>query len=420
MAGPGATATSILPLLSERIKGYAQSVIWSKGATPLLADMEVKADSGEGGGRKIVHQASWGGGQGVANPSFSKAQANRTAGRHDRWEVTPTFLTGSLAIDVKAMVTAQGEATKKNIVKVESELHLKEWRRKLAILLVGNGTGSLAQATAVSTTGFTVPTADIWKFRIGDTVVASSTEFSAVLRNSGTGFPITGVDEDTGIVTVTGNPSGASVGATDFWFIDGWRENSATPTKQVFDGTATWLPATAQTDTFNNVLRTGNFEAGGRRFDGQGKQLAEALIKGVNKIFNATGDGDFKIYCDSLQFAAMTADRDAFKITSETNKKNSIGYSQTMLEGTQAGSIPVVPDVTLAGKNIAYAINQNPDYMPYFCYASEGMINVLDMNGTEMLHVADAMQYEIRTFSHITMIVPVPGRHLLIKNWGVA
>lgn len=88
---------------------------------------------------------------------------------------------------------------------------------------------------------------DVVHFQRGMRLVASSANATAVLRDAGAVATVSGIENlQLGYVTLTGNVTGAWASATfgDYLFVEGNRENSATPTPQTLSGLDGWFPAT--------------------------------------------------------------------------------------------------------------------------------------------------------------------------------
>lgn len=168
---------------------------------------------------------------------------------------------------------------------------MEEMAMSIENMLVGDGGGSRAQASNVSTDTITLADpSKIYLFHEGMKLQFSAnngTDSSHALRDGGATAEIAAIDQAAGTITCTANVSSTvpSVGSTDYIFREGDFDDGA---QRVLQGFFAWVPASAPTsgDSFFGVDRSDNVGAlAGMRIDGAGAnpfttvKEAGALVK---------------------------------------------------------------------------------------------------------------------------------------------
>lgn len=161
-------------------------------------------------------------------------------------------------------------------------------KRRAAFEAYRDGWGScgvINSDTGSATTTVTLANIDdvtIWEK--GMTVVFSSSLNAATLRGSGAALTVSAVNRATGVITFTAAVTTiTSVTTGDYMFIEGERQNSATPARRVTPGLAAWLPQTspATDDDFLGCNRSLDpTRLAGQRVSATTVPLEEALISG--------------------------------------------------------------------------------------------------------------------------------------------
>lgn len=202
-----------------------------------------------------------------------------------------------------------------NAVAFASASAMRMAHHMLSVRALASGWGELA-ATGITytpgTASFTVSNGAINHFVEGMPLVASSSLNAAVLRNA-TAATVTGVDYGTSVVTT----SVASLSGTlswangDFVFVNGDRQNSATPVRQCAVGLRSWLPEVrpvtdATISTLEGTDRSGNSRAFGQFVDGTNKDDIDALEELVGACVILGNATDLRIEVSHKRWISMS------------------------------------------------------------------------------------------------------------------
>ncbi|MDQ3024777.1 MAG: hypothetical protein M3R04_10450, partial [bacterium] len=122
---------------------------------------------------------------------------------------------------------------------------------KAAVQLYRKGWGLVGQvnATVTGTTLTLTNPEDIVNFNVGNILVFSSSEDGATLRDAGDTVEVTSVNRSAGTMVVGTLTGITGLAENDFIFIQGDRQDSATPTRRMIAGLEDWIPQTAPTST---------------------------------------------------------------------------------------------------------------------------------------------------------------------------
>lgn len=429
----GATFSNIYPHLHEKYFGKGKEAARLFGditeISPVMAYAKRNKADTEGGGRTMVFPITTALGSPV-NPTFVIGQAKAqgaTAGSamtRNRWEVSPTTIDAFAVWSRDTILRANRNGNAgyiANIIKEEMDARIKRLRNMLCTVVTEAGWGRVGVIVSGATTSLVLSSTYANRLEIGDDLVASSSEDGAVLRDSGTAARITGiaVDAVAGTTTLTMSADVASAGWTagDTLFMEGWRQNSATPTRLVPAGTRIWAPTTAPTDTFNGIVRTGNPAYSAARFNCSGiSDHASAFIKLVLYAQQKNGTKVDAIITSPEDVAIMLRDAEANKIADVSGKMGpyEISFSGIGVRTSQ-GIVPVQSDASfLPGTALAGPWNSKTEG-PILAYTMDE-INVDDFDGNQMLRLAGSAAYESRMFFDGNFIMPAIGLYSLAYN----
>ena len=414
--------------------------LWTKAEqkiNPILATFEAKSED-DGEGRGFITRVGISTGT-SANPSFSKAQAKANGATTGNSAVNGRWVTHAKTLEViaqwsrKAMNVARGDSVKEvyDVISREKEAKIVLARHRLAVFAIEAGWGRVATVVSIATGNltFTVSPSEVNRFRIGDDIVFSSSENAAVLR-SATAWTVAGTDPATGTVTVeaqsTDKPydrDGVRAGDTVFW--DGYRENSATPTKLCPDGLRAWLPfdAPAAGETsFNGLDRRNRYELNGLRIDASsGTQLdhASAFLE-MAALAQQYGTELHAIYTSVADMKLLCRNKDAIKTMAQYQAgKYMIGFNGVDVQGGANGSIPIVADAYMPQGYAWGGPWNDDDFGPKLKHVRQ-LINVDNADGNEFLRLASSSGYEQRMYFEGGMIMPSPGKYVALKSLPTA
>ncbi len=228
--------------------------------------------------------------------SFTTAQGQKNPSKLQKFNVT-TVKDYSLAdIDgetIRATKTDKGALLR--ALENETDSALWKLKRSIAIKLYRSGTGSIGNISAGSTVGSPTITLsniqDVTNFEVGDVLVASATDGSA-LRSAGASITLTGVNRATGQLTAAGNWTGsiAAVAAGDFLYCAGDAANGGA--NVVLSGIQAWVPSGAVTSTsFFGLDRTPDpTRMAGLRYTGGGAPIEETLQNALALLCREGGE----------------------------------------------------------------------------------------------------------------------------------
>lgn len=234
---------------------------------------------------------------------------------------------------------------------------------------------------------------DAANFDIGNTLVFSASEAAAVLR-SATTLTVTAVDRDAGTLTLSATPNslGASIAVGDTIFLDGDRENSATPTRLAVAGVEAWIPQTAPSasESFFGVDRSvDSVRLAGARYAPSNLSPEDILIEATERVHRSGFEVD-AIFCNPtfmrnlLKSLGTNARRDTTTVTQK------VSYQHVEVMGA-TGPVKVYSDVYCPSNRV---LGLNLDM---WTLGSAGpAIGFLQEDGQEMLRQASSDGYEVR------------------------
>lgn len=299
-----ADITTFDPLLKEYYTKHKVEDLSYEG-TPFYAKLtKDKSAGGDGIVVPVVHGA----GQG-RSAGFSEAQTGAT----NSSALSKQFKLGfakdyQLAImDGPAMRrTMKDEHSFMKLSTLEINQAIKNLSRTLERKALQDGWGSVGQiASSAGISGSTITLQNIddaTNFEIGMRCVFSSSLNAATLRNTGgtTVNVVTKVNRITGVITFSAAISSVTGTAnSDYVFVSGDRQDSATPSQLCILGAEAWNPYDAPSggENFNGVDRSVDpTRLAGTRLDGTGKTAFEGLIDLMAIIARESGEGPSDIY----------------------------------------------------------------------------------------------------------------------------
>jgi hypothetical protein len=229
---------------------------------------------------------------------------------------------------------------------------------------VGDGFGARGQVSspgASQTLTLVVPS-DVYKYQVGMTLQASSSNAGAVLRSGGPAvLVIDGIDEDAGTLHVTQN---VTTGITDivnndFLFVKGDRQNSATPVRQVMAGLLAWLPTVKPSggESFMGKDRSLNSRMYGRIVDGTVGPLQQNLIKAAQKLVSFSGGKDLIIVLSPMNHASLAIALQTQVRYTELKGRAETGFRE-MTVNVSGTDVPIMASRFINDK-VAFVLSMN-------------------------------------------------------------
>jgi len=418
----GADQTAVSAALKENYAKNMAKVLWDDPALdPLLAILEKRSGTYDAGGRSFIQPIQYGDGSSVSADfvtAQNKANGSTTGSSnlYSRWSVSAVTVNAVANWRREVIDQIQDGSAFFDLAEAEMDSKMRAIRRDITRFLPGNGFGAIGVITAITTTTFTMATDRTNRFDVGDDLVASATDGGGVLR-SATAVTVTQTDPDTGIVTVSADPTALGWAVGDSVFRAGDRQNVASPVQQKLFGLDAWLPGSAPGSTlFNGVNRQGVWQLGGLRSNAAGKQIKKGLLDGANKLFNFGGTKTSHCFMATDDYTTLCDGVDNFKHIAVNAKQFDISYDAIELIGAQGGSFPVLPHPFIPRGQAWMGDFKNPDNM-YFIYSND-FVSIDDHDGNIFLRSATAPSYECRMYFFGNLVVAAPGRFCRLTGLG--
>jgi hypothetical protein len=414
----GATLTQVLPLLTEHMHDNITEIFFTadKTTTPVMAGMDAVAMD-DGQGRGYVCPIEYGLGS-SASATFSVAQGKAqgtTAGSsalRDRWVGQACEIEAVCYWSRAAMLAPKGGDELFNVLKREMESKVSLLKKRIATYAVEQGWGRVGTIIAAPTsTTITIGQDEINRLDVGDEIVASSAISGAALRvTANTGNRVTGINPDTGVVTVAVDPTGGG-GAWqngDVVFFYGDRQDAGSPVEIVPFGLMASIPDSAPgATTFMGINRQNNPSLGGHRVAASGADHPTTFIRTANRLFRYGSKADLG-YCSGDDWAVLVSDKDAVKTVEIKLGKYEIGFDAVTVS-TLAGRVPITPDAMMEQGHAYFGPFSDKRYRPFMAH-NDDLVNVDDIDGNQIVRNATSTNFEMRLFHRGQIFMPAPGK----------
>lgn len=359
------------------------------------------------GGKNLPIPIIYGNPQG-RSASFTNAQANKTSSKLKDFVLTRAKDYSLASIDNETLEASKGNANaflEAATVEIDGAIHSAA--RSLAVALYGTGSGSIGQVanSSFATTQLQLSNIEsVTNFEVGMTLVTSATDGGGSVR-SGT-LVISGVDRDTGIVTMTGNLSAgiSAIAQNDYIFVQGDYDAKV-------KGLLAWIPSTTPSvsDSFFNVNRSHDAtRLAGIRFDGSAMPIEEALISAASRVAREGGKPDhcfisYSKYSDLEKALGSKVQYIDMKVNAE------IGFRGMIVNGPR-GPIKVIPDQNCPSDR-AFMLQMDT----WKLYSLGKAPKILDTDGLKMLRDSNADSVEIRVGYYAQLGCRGPGFNANVK-----
>ena len=367
------------------------------------------------GGRNLPIPIIYGNPQGRSK-TFSNAQtrAGSTSSSITDFVLTRTKDYGIATIDNETLEASKGDANAfMDAATTEIDGIINSVTRSLAINVFRDSSASIGQVNAEPSTNagtFTITlkqTSDITNFEVGQELVIWSAKTAGTQRNSDgsdTAWPVTAVNRNTGVITVSGTYDGSgTIAANDYIFVNGDRGLG-------ISGLLDWIPTSDPTSTlFFGVDRSVDVtRLGGLRLDAAGYPLEEALIEG-DAMVNREGFAIDHYFMNPKKVGELkkALGTKVQYVNLQANPR--ISFTGIQIDG-EKGPITVIGD-----QNCPYA-NAFGLSMEYWKFYSLGrMVRVLDTDGLQMLRQASSDGVEVRYGFYGNLGCRAPGSNIVLS-----
>lgn len=407
---------TIAPQLHERYHNKAVQIFvesQNPKLSPLVAMLQIKPgnDMMDNFGRGYAIPVTTSRGGAVSN-TFATSRAKSlgsgtgATAANDRWLLTPTTKHATAHWEREAILSAsRSEEKLYDVMKDEIDARLGKLKHRLAIDLFEEGYGRAATITAaVSTVSVTVSQSCVNRFEVGDDLVAAAT-VSGALR-SATSYTVTGIDLETGVLTMSGDAGALGWTNGDTLFFAGDHTSGAltAPT-----GLRAYVPDATPSSTLHGIVRSGIPAVSGMRLTCSSYDPLTAFFKGAERL-TLTGSAPAQAFCSVQDFMAMTLDKDRVKIMDFEVGNFKIGFTGAKLLAP-GGGVDIMPEM-LMEQGRFYMGDFKTEHAPFIIHTDD-LINVDNFTGNELKDVDGQTNYEMRWYSRLAIAFPGPGKFLV-------
>ena len=338
--------------------------------------------------------------------TFATAQTNAATSESIKWNVTQAADYSVILIDaltVRASRSNRGAFV--NARKMEIDLMLRALGNSAAHACFRSGYGALTQLNADPGTGTTFvcnPIDDARHFMINQVISFSANQNGTTVRAGGT-RTVTGVDEDTGTITVSAALDAALL-------INDWVHTSGDPdttggTVTKIMGLAGWLPLTAPTggDSHFGVDRSNHpTRLAGQRLNTPANSIEENILELSEEIVRQGGRPD-KCFISHSAFNDLVKGLGS-KIEYEGGGGNAdFGFGSVAIH-TSAGPVRVYPDPDCP-TNRGYVLQMDT----WALHHLDGFPHIDTLDGNSALRRSAADGIEVRARYWANLVCNAPG-----------
>lgn len=361
------------------------------------------------GGRNLPIPLIYGNPQGrSATFTNAQTQGGTTSSLITQFTLTRVKNYSLATIDGETLEASKGDANAfMEAATTEIDGAIQALTRDLSIDLFGTGFGGIGTLANAGAT----PTAtledvnDITNFEVGMVCVFAEFENTGVLRDSGATLTVVAVDRSAGTVTFDANlDTITGLAVSDTIFIEGDRQNVASPAAIKTAGLEAWVPATAPGATpFFGVDRSiDTTRLGGVRYDGTADPIEEALIEGASRAAREGGKVDH-CFLSYNQYANLEKALGSKLQYVDLRVNPEIGFRGILINGPR-GPINVIPDQNCPADR-AFMVQLDT----WKLYSVGKAVRVLNADGLQMLRQAAADGVEVRYGYYGNMGCKAPG-----------
>ena len=342
---------------------------------------------------------------------FGTAQSNVTGGNIKAFLLTRVKDYAIAQIENEVLEASKGNANafmEAAVFAIDGSIQAAT--RSLAVALYGDGSGEIGVVSASvggTTNQITLATTqDITNFELDMKLVASTAVSGGTV--SGAAIAVTGINRDTGVLTMASDPSTLFTTSIKYIFVEGDYATSSTDLQKV-SGLDAWLPSTAPgTTAFFSVDRSVDVDRlGGIRFDGSSLPIEEALIGAAARAARAGGKPDY-CFMNYNNFADLEKALGSKVSYVEKNIKPEIGFRGILIHGPR-GPINVIPDQNCPN-GVAYMIQLDV----WKLYSLGKAPRILSGDGLKQLRVYNSDAVEVRVGYYAQLGCRAPGWNVRI------
>jgi hypothetical protein len=418
--------------------------IWTQSVDPLLAAFEAQS-SNDGLGKAFITRVEYDTGV-AANANFALAQALAestdlgNAALRGYWSTNAAKVEAVAAWDRDSMLAAVGDGPGEtfDVIARERKAKIAYVRHLLSIFAAERGWGRISSVSTINSgqAYFTVPLSEVSRFKKGMKIVFGATEATGTLRGSdgagiqvgwGNAWTVSGSIPQSGRVTVSQRASDSAtspydadaVRANDVVFLQGFRQNTASPVRQCPIGMKGWVDPSgvdAGETSFQGLDRRNTWQLSGITMDASavGGSAADALIEAG--MFAEQYDTEIDAFMISVyDYATLVRDKERVKTVALNIGPYSVGFDGVEVLGGK-GKVKVVPSKYITQGTFWGGPFNSAEFGPMLKHNGE-LVNTDNADGNEFLRLATSTGFEQRLFFRGAMIIPGPGKYIVGYNF---
>jgi hypothetical protein len=369
--------------------------------------------------------------QGVA-----KSGTNGGGGQYNRFQVYRTRHYGLLRMDgetMKAAVRTSGALV--DLWNNETDGISTNELQELEFQLFGDGTGVRGTVASATTSTFTLSTpADAVNFMLNmkldfiTSVGTSPITTTPATTDAGNGIYVSGINRQTGVITVTGIPSSTSVNLTGDGVGAGYRvvrsgDFNATPgvvstgvgyASGPVTGVQAWITNPSATAFWGLNRTSDSVRLAGQVFSASGLPMNEALMEGEARVLvQGVGSPD-TILVNPLDLQNLKKSLGS-DIVYDRVVSNVAGVSFKSIQYDGANGPIQIIAAPMCPRNKAMMLQMSSFELSTLGAAPQ----MLDWDNNDYLRVNDNDQYEVRFGHYGQFLCNNPGANIILTNFGL-
>jgi hypothetical protein len=363
------------------------------------------------GGRNLPIPLIYGNPQG-RSATFSNAQTRGalTSSKLADFVLTRVKDYSIATIDNETLEASKGNANAfMEAATVEVDGAINSLTRSLATSVFRSGFGDIGVVGSIVNTNDIILSdlASVVNFEVGMVVVASASQGSNLLRVGSAS--ITAVNRASGTITLSTVAGITSLAPADSLFVQGDRQDSATPTRLKVSGLEAWVPSSAPTSSaFFGVDRSVDSRLGGLRKDGTALPIEEALIDSAALVAREGGKIDH-FFMSYEKYAELEKALGSKVQYVDLAMNAQIGFRGIIINGPR-GPVKCIPDQNCPSTRI-FGVQMDT----WKLYSLGKAVRVIDSDGLQMLRQASADGIEVRYGFYGNLGCRAPGYNINVQ-----
>ena len=347
----------------------------------------------------VLYEDSAGG----RSATFSNAQTNASAVEIGRFAIDVVANHQVVQIDTDALLRGRndrGTFLRNQILRVDTGIN--NLANDVEVGIFGSASGQKGTISATSATTITLSDAEnARQFYVNQVLVAAADATSALRASPGT-TTVTGVDYNTGILTVDTDPSAGDWAANDLLFTQG--DYTAANDVKKLSGFETWLTGTS---TLFGQARTAHSRLQGTAHAGSLADIKKAITDAAATAKAFAGAKPDLCFCSWDNFASLVDQLEA-DVQRTPGNSTSAGFTSITVFGP-SGPIKIV-GATHCTPDTMYLLQTDT----WTIYSMGDLVRVNNDDGLMASRQASAAGLEVRIDSHANLACRAPAKNARI------